>query len=232
MSSVLPGSDTEPTDPMAFVTTQPQSVAPAIFHASDVERELKRLENVTSVRVRCIDGEIEEIHVIAPLKSAPKKIVRNIETLVFVHFGIRLDHRRISIVQVDEPQPASPRPSRARIRTLKKADGMVRLDLAVEDRLIRGEAQVSAEDGDMEAGGRAVLHATERLLASPGVLHLLESRIVEFSENRVVLVLIRSIETNHEELLLGASLIHADPFTAMAEATLDAVNRRLVQAAI
>src|SRR5581483_2760523 len=207
-----------------------ESTAPSFFlSAEDVEREIRCIENVSAVRVLCRGSEIDEIHVIAPRKSAAKKIVRNIETLLLVRFGVRVDHRRISIVQVDAAQVAVPRRNRPRIHRLTQADGVVRFTLAVEDSLITGEAAVTAEGGELEAGGRAVIQATEQLLASPGVLRLFETRIIEMSEQQVVLVLLRWLDANHNELLLGASLVRDDPLKAIAQATLDAINRRLVR---
>jgi len=227
MSSAARRTTSESTK--STLAPQPTSSARSHFLPAVVEREINRLENITSVRVLSTGGEIDEIHVIAPRKAAPKKIVRNIETLLLVRFGVRVDHRRVSIVQVDDAPEALPHRNRPRLERLTHADGVVRLSLAVEDTVISGEAQVTAENGELEASGRAVIHATEQFLASPGTLRLLASRILEMSEHRVALVLIHWCDANYDEFLLGASFVQDDPLNAMAQATLDAINHHLAQ---
>ena len=67
---------------------------------ADIEGTLSRLRGVVSARlVRDERGEIQEVHVLADALRHPKQIGRDIESALFSEFGIRIDHRKISIAQ-------------------------------------------------------------------------------------------------------------------------------------
>ena len=51
-------------------------------------------------------GAVSEIHVLTSLDVAPKQTVRNIESALIAHLGMRVDHRKISVATTME----SPRP--------------------------------------------------------------------------------------------------------------------------
>jgi len=206
-----------------------EALPPTYFFAPDVEREINRLESVTSAKVMSMGAVIEEIHVIAPRMFRPKKVVRDIESLLLVRFGIRIDHRCVSIVRMDGMLTEYVQNTRPRIEQVTRENGTVRLSLSVAGKTIVGEARGSAEEGELEVTGRAAIHAIEQVLQTPGVLTLLKTHVAEMAEHQVVLAVIRWLFGDQEELLIGASLVHQDPVEAMARASLDAVNRRLVR---
>ena len=64
----------------------------------EIEGTLSRLRGILSARVvRDERGEIQEVHVLADEGRHPKQISRDIESALFSEFGIRIDHRKISI---------------------------------------------------------------------------------------------------------------------------------------
>lgn len=224
----------DPTAPKPGTARQPftprlESLPPAYFFAPDLEREINALDSVTSARVLSIGTTIDEIHVIAPRSLSPKKIVRDIESLLLVRFGIRIDHRCISVVQLDQLQTMYPRYVRPQIQQVSRADGGVHLTLAVGDNVIVGHAKFTEPDEELDSVGRAVIHAVEQLLQTPGVLALLQADIAEMNGYQIALVLARWLFGDQQELLIGASMVHADRADAIARATLDAINRRLVR---
>lgn len=229
MTSNRPAPDDKSKLPKPQALSRLEALTPTYFFAPDVEREINRLESVTSAKVISTGTEIEEIHVISPRMYSPKKVVRNIESLLMVRFGIRIDHRRVSIVQMDGTQSAYAQHTRPRIEKVTKENETVRLFLSVADKVIVGEATRGAQETDLEVAGRAAIHAIEQVLSSPGVLRILETHTAAMAEHHVVLVVVRWLFGEQQELLIGASLVHDDPMEAMARATLDAVNRRLVR---
>lgn len=206
-----------------------ESLPQTFFFAPDLEREINRLEGVTLARVLSTGSAIDEIHVVVPRERTPKKIVRDIESLLLLRFGMRIDHRCISIVQMDHMQPAYPRYQRPQIQEVVQADGGVRLVLGVGDKVIVGQAKATEDGDELVVVGRAVINAVEQLVQTPGILALLKTHVAEMDTYRVVLVLARWVFGEQQELLIGASLIHDDPLEAMARAMLDAINRRLVK---
>jgi hypothetical protein len=64
------------------------------------EALLRTLPAVASARVlRAADGTVREIHVLASPELSPKQIVRNVESAMLARYGVRLDHRAISVAQ-------------------------------------------------------------------------------------------------------------------------------------
>ena len=104
-----------PSSPKS-VSAPAHASSPAVFAASAVslqraEELLASLPGVISARIVADDqGAISEIHVLTSLDVAPKQTVRNIESALIAHLGMRVDHRKISVATTMEP----PRPRLAR----------------------------------------------------------------------------------------------------------------------
>ena len=74
-----------------------------------LEQELLRVPGVRSARV--VGGDApSEIHIVTTSKRSPKQVVRDVQSLAAAGFGIPIDHRIVSVVQLDEPPPAEPAP--------------------------------------------------------------------------------------------------------------------------
>ena len=66
------------------------------------ENQIVQLEGVISANISLKEnGEIDEIHVIADKSRNPKNIVRDIETLFHVNLNQEIDHKKISIAQLN-----------------------------------------------------------------------------------------------------------------------------------
>jgi hypothetical protein len=209
-------------------------VQPVYFFTPDLEREINKLDGVTSCRVLSTGVEIEEIHVISPPDRTPKKVVRDIESLLLVHFGIRIDHRKISIVQLGQPA-ASPsaldRPGITSVEKRTTADGMqVCVEINSNGSSFRGVVAGEAGDSDLQLSSRALILALEKLLNRPGVLALEEVTVLRIGDQDIVLALLRWLLGERIELLVGATVARGDPLEDAARATFDAVNRKLVRA--
>ena len=79
----------------------------ASTHLSKLEQDLLRVPGVRSARV--IGGDVPtEIHVVTTSKRSPKQVVRDVQSLAAAGFGIPIDHRIVSVVQLDDPPPTEP----------------------------------------------------------------------------------------------------------------------------
>jgi hypothetical protein len=210
-------------------TAKWQALPTAYFFAPDLEREINRLDAVTSARVLSTGSEIQEIHVLATPERPPKKIVRDIESLLLVRFGLRVDHRCISIVHVEGVQTTYVQNQRPRIITIAREHDRIRAELGVGSNLFTGYANVTPELSEVEATARAVIHAIEQLLQTPGVLIIVKTSVSKLSDFEIVMVLVRWLFGEQHEFLVGATMVNDDPLDAAARATLDAINRRLVR---
>jgi hypothetical protein len=71
---------------------------------NQVEQLLLGLSGVNSLKlVPNGHGGIDEVHVVGTQDLGAKQIVRNIESALLAEFGLQIDHRKISVAQVEEP---------------------------------------------------------------------------------------------------------------------------------
>jgi hypothetical protein len=197
-----------------------------------LERSINRIRGVYASQI-VLDptGNIEEIHVLASPLRKPKQIVRDIESMLLVSHGIRVDYRRVSLVQMEESRlfQAEARPKLVAVHpvTLPSGEG-VEAELEIETRTVRGFAAGPADgDGALQTASNALLDAVEQATGSRGRLRLSSAQVLQIDSHPVVLVLMEINLGTTTETLLGSSLLRDDPLDAAARATLDAINRRL-----
>lgn len=78
----------------------------------EAEATLGRLRGVLSSRIVVgAGGEIAEVHVMATAERGAKQIVRDVESALFANFGVRIDHRKISVAVMDDAKPGESRPA-------------------------------------------------------------------------------------------------------------------------
>lgn len=79
---------------------------PSAIHIARAEELLGTLPGVVSVRIEATPaGDVEAIHVLTSVEIGPKQTVRNIESALLAHLGMRVDHRKISVATtVDAPR--------------------------------------------------------------------------------------------------------------------------------
>lgn len=79
---------------------------PSAIHIARAEELLGTLPGVVSVRIEASPaGDVEAIHVLTSVEIGPKQTVRNIESALLAHLGMRVDHRKISVATtVDAPR--------------------------------------------------------------------------------------------------------------------------------
>ncbi|MDD3643334.1 MAG: hypothetical protein PHQ19_07735 [Candidatus Krumholzibacteria bacterium] len=82
-----------------------QNGFPARGAIDRAERTIRRIRDVRSCRiVTGADGEIAEVHVVAGGGRPPKKIARDVESVLKAEAGIDIDHRKIGVVLLEEHQ--------------------------------------------------------------------------------------------------------------------------------
>jgi hypothetical protein len=214
---------------------------------SQVEQELSRIPDVRGVRI--VTDQFErpiEVHVLATTAKHPKQVVRDIQSVAKVAFDLELDHRVISVVQLDN----------AHLPDVADGGAVTAAAMALEDDRITvarvgtarnglrctatvglsraGEVQVGEAEGTVASGNirllvaKATLDAlcridprAERLDVEAVGVQNLASR--SFATASIVL-----LNPPYEEVLLGSAPVRAaGEEDAVARAVLDATNRRL-----
>ncbi|MFL5562502.1 MAG: hypothetical protein ACJ79K_13600 [Gemmatimonadaceae bacterium] len=91
---------TPPRTSVAAPKENPVEANAPSWATEDAEALLRTLPAIASARLmRDADGTVRDVHVLATTDLSPKQIVRNVESALLARFGIRLDHRAISVAQ-------------------------------------------------------------------------------------------------------------------------------------
>lgn len=90
------------------MSPQPQSsplIAGSVLPIKRAEELLATLPGVIAARIIASDsGAVDEIHVLTTAEITPKQTVRNIESALIAHLGMRVDHRKISVATSLDPR--------------------------------------------------------------------------------------------------------------------------------
>lgn len=198
-----------------------------------LERLLGQVRGILALRI-VVDysGQIDEIHVVGSPERSAKAMVRDIELLLYVRGGVRLDHRKISLVQVAETaiQPTAARVQLCDIRwSADEQSPAVTITLGIGERRIDGVARGQGEGGQPPELliGHAMIDALDQLTGRRGEFRLENLQRQPFGGSEVCLSHLSLVTEDGVETLLGISAVRDGDLTAVARAILDAVNRRL-----
>jgi hypothetical protein len=202
--------------------------------AGRLEKAIERIKGITSARVILNKDteEIEEIHVMGLPSRRPKQIVRDTETLLFVQFGIHVDYRRISFVQLG-PEDASALHLRLQFISAKphpKAENQIQVILQSDNNRYEGVAPIQTDSVEVlafTATATATLGAVQKAIGRIAHLKAQDTQLVSANGSQVCLVVIHVSTPRGEERLTGTCIVNGCPYEAAAKATLDAMNRRL-----
>jgi len=205
-----------------------------------LELELCRLADVSSARV-VLDpgGHPTEVHVLANPGKPAKQIARDVVSVALASFGLELDRRIVSVVQLggngvlSENGAATGVDFRPRVvAIISETAGMralVRVTLEYQ-----GAEAVGFSEGSVatSARGRLVAAATldalrqlEPVAECVDVEHALITRV---GVHDVAVVAVVFVIPPSEQMISGSAVVRdQNPDDAIARAILDATNRRL-----
>lgn len=207
------------------------------------ENLLTSLQGVLSARVEVSPiGEVTAVHVLTGGGGSPKQTVRNVESALLAHLGLKVDHRKISVAQTAEVQPiealeqsAVQQEALRRQVTFRAVDvragGGQRVSVAVT-LLVRGdEVTGESEVADtptarVQGAARAALRALDRVVER-GTLELEGARRFEEFDADVVMVGVQTVEDRGTQLMVGTARVQGSVERAAVLAVLDATNRWL-----
>lgn len=199
----------------------------------EMEEAIDQLQGIISSHV-AFDGSqnIEEIHVLANFDRTPKQIVRDIESALVTRFGIRIDHKKVSIAQVKGEEAHPILSSRIKFAGLDlSVSGLqteVQVELVRDNVLSSGVASgPSSRKNQLRLISQATLKAVEKFLRPNHSLVLEEVVSVPVANQEVILAYITSLSAREEMKLIGCAFVKGDIGRGVIFATLDALNRAI-----
>lgn len=204
----------------------------------ELERELCRLPEVSAARVVTdATGHPSEVHILATAAKHAKQVVRDVQSVALASFGIELDRRIVSVVQLGGEEvgagtPPAPtfRPALVNVSTeVTGLRSLVRVTLAQE-----GSETVGFAEGSIATSARqrlvaaATVDALRQIDPAAECVDVESAQVVRVGVNDVAIVTIVFVLPPNEHLVSGSAIVrqHADD-DAVVRAVLDATNRRL-----
>ncbi|QIA27089.1 hypothetical protein DYI95_005735 [Thermaerobacter sp. PB12/4term] len=215
------------------------AIRPAV-RRSDIEDLLSRLPGVLAVRLSVNDwGAIQTVHVLATVDRGAKQIVRDIESALQARFGLRLDHKKVSVAQVRGLGPLREpvRPELAGFVTQSDAvTGKTRIEVTFRD----PRDETARWDGTATGGSRrkqqahtallAVLDALRPLLLAPERdLELVDCELVTLAGQELLVGLygLPNARTGEATYLAGAAPLAGGVVEAAARVFLEVYEQLL-----
>ncbi len=209
----------------------------------ELEDELCRLAGILAVRiVGDRSGRPIEVHVLSDQAKPAKQTVRDVRSVAQTVFGIELDHRIVSVAQLNTNEQNTPvgiELPRTEVRSRV-------VGINVEAVGFRAQVRVVLSEGDREHTGyaegsvasvarpqliaAAALDAVRQMEAAAEAIHITSAEISRIGSNRVAVVTVVYVDPPNELVVSGSAVVRRDRDDAVARALLDATNRRLARA--
>jgi hypothetical protein len=225
-------------------------IAGSVLPIKRAEDLLLTLPGVLSARiVAADDGAVSEIHLLTSAEVNPKQTVRNVESALIAHLGMKVDHRKISVATSVDPQQtldarkesvasaaavvaAATLPSRmlyfedVEVRRSRVQGVTCRVTLRKAEKSFIGEAEgAETERSRAELAARAALLAIVQAEPDAHFVAVEGCKMFEAFDAEHVFVGIAARDGRDRVLLTGSCQVKDSPETASVLAVLDATNR-------
>lgn len=229
-------------------------IAGSVLPIRRAEELLATLPGVIAARIVASElGAVNEIHLLTTAEVTPKQTVRNVESALIAHLGMRVDHRKISVATtVETPtmrsnatkaaeEAAAPAPvvlpsavtttrrlyfEDVEVRRSRTRGVACRVTLRKGDESFPGEAEgLENERSRIELASRATLVAIKMAEGETRQLALDGCKVIDAFDRQFVFVGVTARVGRETMLLTGSCEIRDSPETAAVLAVLDATNR-------
>ncbi|MDW7650327.1 MAG: hypothetical protein SCK29_02355 [Bacillota bacterium] len=206
--------------------------APKAIKLAECENLIKQIRDVISVNIVLGENkEIDEIHVLAEETRNAKQLVRDIETLLRVEYGIDLDHKKVSIVQLNKEQKYF-QGKRLKFSAIHYSLQGTQMEASVELTSAKRSCQgkscgVNSRSNRLRLFAEATIEAVSSFLDVNSNVFLEDVTQHTLGSRNLVSTALTFIQGPVEECLVGTALIKQDEKEAVVRATLSALNRRV-----
>lgn len=198
----------------------------------ELQETLERLPSVEAIRVVESNGHVTEVHVLATPGKPPKQIVRDIQSLAMAAFGVAVDRRTVSVVQLESDQlvPAE-RPSIEEIVEIPAGSRVERqVKLGWRNEIFVGSSTgPAAHETRPRLVGEATLKALEQAIGGDVAFALSNIDQLSIGPRLVMVAVVVMVANGEERSLIDSALVATDPGQAAVRAVLDALNRQIPQ---
>lgn len=198
----------------------------------ELEETISRLESVDAVRIVGKGDTVSEVHILAAPSKPPKQVVRDVQSLAMARYGVNIDRRVISVVQIAADALRNRTLERPALVAIREEPDGARTTLFVTLAWQNGDhtgtaTGPSATSARLRLIGQATLDALDNIFVNPPPLALDSIGPAAVGMRTVLIAVVVGATDRDEELAVGSALSQGDDGDAAVRAVLDALNRRL-----
>ncbi|MDX1468777.1 MAG: hypothetical protein R3258_05510 [Acidimicrobiia bacterium] len=197
---------------------------------NSLQEKIARIEGVEAARIVAANGHIDEIHVLARRNKAPKQLVRDVQSLGQALFGLEIDRRIVSVVQLaDADLDSGLRPALVDVsESLDGSRAEVTVTLRWHDSLLVGRATgAAASSMKPRQVAEATLGAIRQAIHPAAAMAISSMDVPVLGGRRMAIAQVVLVTEATERLLIGAAVVDDDESRGVVRAVLDALNRIL-----
>ena len=201
---------------------------------NEIQDQIESLDGVISSKITDDGNDLEEVHVIADRSRQPKKLVRDIETIIQVTYDQEIDHKKISIARLDKSDKAEKSSTRIELISAyqKNTEPTCCFTVRIGEEVMEEEVTSSPVESTIRLAARGMAEILEKYDLINGQIRL-ENVFKTGIGSDIVIVELSLFYEGHNlwsgKKLLGAVYIENNPALAGAKATLKALNRLLIE---
>lgn len=193
-----------------------------------LQEKITRLDGVEATRVVGTTSKLDEVHVLARRTKPAKQVVRDVQSLAAALFGVDIDRRIISVVQLADTDLAEgDRPAIVDIsETTNGSKSSVTVTLTWHDDSLVGTVSGAAATATRSRlVAEATLEALGQALHSEASFAVASVDVPTLGSRRVAVAQIVLVTNAAERLMVGSAVVDDDEPRAVVRAVLDALNR-------
>ncbi|HUF16278.1 MAG TPA: hypothetical protein VMQ46_10360 [Acidimicrobiia bacterium] len=195
-----------------------------------LQEKISRIDGVEAASVVAANGHIDEIHVLARRHKHPKQVVRDVQSLAQALFGLTIDRRIVSVVQLgDSVLNSGTRPALVDVaESIDRNRTEVTVTLKWKERLLVGQSSgAAASSTRWRLVAEATLEAVRQAIQSNIGLGISSMDLPTLGSRPIAIAQVVVVTESAERTLIGSAYVEDDESRAVVRSVLDALNRLL-----
>ncbi len=195
-----------------------------------LQEKIGRIDGIEAARVVAVNGNIDEVHVLARKTKPAKQLVRDVQSLSQALFGLDIDRRVVSVVQLaDADLDVGNRPALVDVSEhFEGSQAEVTVTLRWQDSLLIGKSSgAAASTMRPRQIAEATLEAIRQAIHGASAVAISSMDVPTLGNRKVAVAQVVLVTESSERKLIGSSYVEDDDRSAVVRAVLDALNRLL-----